>query len=141
MPHAVIDASVVIRSALKLEKYRDSDRVLEHYQPVLLDHALLECGNTFRRYVKARQITAEKGGAILRTLHESYTFLPATQFVDSAFELSTAHDHALYDCLYIALAIESNAPLATADKKLCRKFEDLTGLRLINLYDMPETLP
>jgi predicted nucleic acid-binding protein len=37
-----------------------------------------------------------------------------------AFELATALDQPAYDCLYLALAIELEASLATADRRLAR---------------------
>ena len=39
------------------------------------------------------------------------------QLIESAANLSLALDHAVYDCLYLALAKREDVPLATANTK------------------------
>jgi predicted nucleic acid-binding protein len=38
--------------------------------------------------------------------------------IDSAFQIATAFERTVYDCLYVALAVHSNAQLITADERL-----------------------
>ena len=42
---------------------------------------------------------------------------------DHALKLSFALNHAIYDCLFLALAIRESAPLVTADKKFLSLLE------------------
>jgi predicted nucleic acid-binding protein len=38
--------------------------------------------------------------------------------IHKAFEIATAFDRSVYDSVYVALAIQSQAPLITADERL-----------------------
>jgi predicted nucleic acid-binding protein len=62
-------------------------------------------------------------------LHDERPLLPF------AFRLAAERDHAVYDCIYVAMAIERAMPLITADRKLARKFEGLPGLDLVELTE------
>jgi predicted nucleic acid-binding protein len=46
---------------------------------------------------------------------------PAAELMPRALEMTIALNHALYDCLYLALAEDQNAQLVTADTKFCSK--------------------
>jgi predicted nucleic acid-binding protein len=46
---------------------------------------------------------------------------PMRRLVDPAFELARRLDHPAYDCFYLALAAERDAPFVTADLRLVRK--------------------
>ena len=46
---------------------------------------------------------------------------PSADLHQSAFRIARALDHAVYDCLYIALAARDAAPLTTADQALLRR--------------------
>jgi len=38
--------------------------------------------------------------------------------LDRAFDIATAFERTVYDCLYVALAVQSHAQLVTADERL-----------------------
>ena len=44
--------------------------------------------------------------------------VPSMNLVNPALSIALKHGRSLYDCLYIALALHSNAQLVTADEKL-----------------------
>ena len=44
--------------------------------------------------------------------------VPNEQLLPEAIRLALANQHPVYDCLYLALAIERREPLATADRRL-----------------------
>ncbi len=46
------------------------------------------------------------------------SLVPSSDLAAQAFQLATALDQSVYDCLYIALALSIEAPLATADRRL-----------------------
>jgi len=58
---------------------------------------------------------------------------PIAALVEPALRLANRHRHPVYDCLYIALALEIGADLLTADTRLYRLFGPLTGsVRLLS---------
>ena len=44
--------------------------------------------------------------------------VPDTTLLAAAIDIALANNHKVYDCLYLALAIERGEPLATADRRL-----------------------
>ena len=46
------------------------------------------------------------------------TLVASSNLATQAFQLATALDHSVYDCLYLALALAIEAPLVTADRQL-----------------------
>ncbi len=45
-------------------------------------------------------------------------FTETDQLIDAATDISIAHNHKIYDSLYLALALQTKNPLATADQRI-----------------------
>ncbi|MFG1347476.1 type II toxin-antitoxin system VapC family toxin [Xanthobacter autotrophicus DSM 431] len=58
---------------------------------------------------------------------------PVEPLLPAAIELSFRLDHAIYDCIYLSLARETDCPFLTADGRLARKTAGQT--------DLPPILP
>ena len=56
--------------------------------------------------------------AITSMMELPFPTTPSLNLFESAFRIATTFGRPFYDCLYVALALESNAPLITADEKL-----------------------
>jgi predicted nucleic acid-binding protein len=44
--------------------------------------------------------------------------VPSLKLLENAFQIATAYGRTVYDCLYVALAVQTNAQLITADERL-----------------------
>jgi predicted nucleic acid-binding protein len=44
--------------------------------------------------------------------------IPSAQFVELALSTASFHGRAIYDCLYVALTMQSGAEMVSADEKL-----------------------
>jgi predicted nucleic acid-binding protein len=125
---AVIDASV---AAKWLFMEPDSDKA----------HDLLEGVNHGQVTLIAPDLLLAEIGSMLwkRVLREGVSFVDATAqyarfkrvrlglvgirgLVDSALLLALRQRHPIYDCIYLALALEAGCDLITADEKLHRTF-------------------
>jgi predicted nucleic acid-binding protein len=114
----IIDASVAV-SWLIETPFSTSARKLQppsRRGPVLL---LVETANVLLKYHRFAKIPLEEIEAALRQLRiiipdltDDRTLLPA------AFGIAARSGHKIYDCLYLALALERHEPLATADRRL-----------------------
>jgi predicted nucleic acid-binding protein len=61
---------------------------------------------------------------------------PMAGLVGPALRLAGRHRHPVYDCLYVALALETGADLLTADERLYRVFQPVTGsVRLLSNWN------
>jgi predicted nucleic acid-binding protein len=52
--------------------------------------------------------------------------VPSSELAERALELALASGHPAYDCFYLALALEREASLATADRALARAAAAMT---------------
>ncbi len=121
-----VDASVVVKWLLP-EPGRDrallirnlyQDEKLDLIAPCLL---VSEVGNVLWRRIRMRDLTPAQGRRCFeQLLRDSPILLDSPDISRSAFEIAVAHDRTVYDCLYLAYALEHRCDLVTADKKFYR---------------------
>ena len=63
-------------------------------------------------------------------------WFPSVSLVNEAFQLALKHQRAVYDCLYLALAIREKCQLITADEALVRQLQPSYGC-LVSLSSLP----
>ena len=56
--------------------------------------------------------------ALVLLTQREFPTVPSLKLLDNAFQIATAHGRTVYDCLYVALAVQTNAQLITADERL-----------------------
>ena len=79
----------------------------------------LETANALLKYLRAGLITD-------RQFHDSFDivrdaiaeFVEDSSLLRSAAEIAISHSHKIYDCLYLALALQRREPIVTADRRL-----------------------
>jgi predicted nucleic acid-binding protein len=77
--------------------------------------------NVLWKHVRRRECSIPEAEAILELWEaDRPALVPSADLATKAFQLATALDQSLYDCLYLALAIGIDARLVTADRKLAR---------------------
>lgn len=78
-----------------------------------------ELGNILWKAVRQGRCTKGAAEAAISSLKQcNLPTSPSCDLLDVAFRIATAFDRAVYDCLYVALAVESNSQLVTADERL-----------------------
>ena len=138
----VVDASVAVKW---LVKEQGSDKalalnMLRLHAPSLL---VAECALALWRKVRAGDLDALDAVTRLGALrHAPLTFAADHELAQTAMPLALELGHPIYDCMYIALALELAAPLVTADKKLAGIIRDHMAGRctVIDLHDIETTL-
>ncbi len=127
MNRLVLDASVAIKWAMPLarEPFTDQSlRLLKRYVDGDLDFIVpdvfwAEVGNVLwkgTRQKRWRQDEAESVAADMRA--RDFATVSSLVLLPEASRIAFSHDRAVYDCLYVALAVHSNADLITADERL-----------------------
>jgi predicted nucleic acid-binding protein len=123
----VLDASVAIKWAMPSarEPFTDESlRLLRRYvdgeiEFVVPDVFWAEVGNVLwkgTRQNRWRQDEAESVAADMQA--RDFTSVPSLMLLPEALKIAFAHDRAVYDCLYVALAVQSKTDLITADERL-----------------------
>ena len=78
-----------------------------------------EFGNILWKAARIGRISRESAELSLVALAErSISTAPTRALLRTAFAIATAFDRTVYDGVYVALAVASNAPLVTADERL-----------------------
>lgn len=78
-----------------------------------------EMGNILWKAARLGRITGAVCDAAVHSLDGlGITTAPSRPLLRSAIGIARAFDRSVYDCTYVALAVESNRPLLTADERL-----------------------
>ena len=137
----VVDASVGLKWVLP-EEHSDVARALlararrEEVQLLAPDAYLPEVTNALwaRSHLRDDLAPDEARDALDRLVVTLPSLIPSGGLAIQALELSFAFGHAVYDCLYVALAIQQGCPVITADRAMNRTFGRATG-RIIDIAD------
>jgi predicted nucleic acid-binding protein len=84
-----------------------------------------EVGNALWNAVRRGRITQSVGeGAVAELLRYKFATVGSLPLLEPAFDMATKFGRTVYDCLYVALAVESGAELITADERLTHVLSD-----------------
>jgi predicted nucleic acid-binding protein len=139
---SVLDASVALKWGIaepdtdKALRLRDAYRLGQH-QFIAPDWFLAEVTNILGKTAARGKMTrAEALQAYAEIAQDAPALYPSVPLVDDAFDLALKHQKAVYDCMYVALAIKEKCQLITADEVLVRHLQPIYGC-LVALSSLP----
>ena len=119
----VVDASVVIQYAIE-QSYTAAARTLigrmyeGEVRLLLPEFCLLECTNVLWKEVRFQGMPPSQARAtIAELLALNFQILPTKHLLPQALQIGLSCQLAIYDSLYIALALEQNSQLITVDRR------------------------
>ncbi len=140
MTPAVVDSSVVVKwfvpEPFSAEAIRLRDGGCPLHAPDFLD---LEVGNVLWKNVQRGQLARPDAVAILLLLPQ----LPITRhalgpLVPPAFTIADQTARTVYDCLYVALAVQLGGAMVTADDRLVNALSGTSwSANVARLQDVP----
>lgn len=138
----VVDSSVALKWVLpeldsdKTLRLRDAYRAGQE-ELIAPDWFILEVMNALGKAAARKLMTEAEARQSLQTvLRDAPVFHPSVALSTDAFELALKHRRALYDCLYLALALREKCDLVTADEALVRQLQPVYGC-LVSLASLP----
>ncbi len=144
----IVDASVVAKWLLPEE---DSDRARALIAPAHFlrapDLLVSELGNIFWKRCARRELTAEEAQEIVtvllrRHIDSTVRLLPSRILLEQAMRIAAAEQQTIYDCLYLAYAVQARCRFVTADEKFVRSINDpLLKRHIVSLRDPSLDLP
>jgi predicted nucleic acid-binding protein len=94
-----------------------------------VDIALAECLNVIWKHTNLLKDLKTKEAILaiedLTKLYDDLAITPTRELKDQAMHIAISQNITVYDALFIAAAQKINAPLYTADKKLCERTDKL----------------
>lgn len=120
MNNFVIDCSVAIKSFFWEKGSDESLKLLNYINSFYVpDFFLMEIDSVITKKVRRRELQAEEALFKRRQLRQlPFKLIPYRDIEKFACELSTTFYITLYDASYLATAIDHEAKLYTADKRL-----------------------
>ena len=142
MNRFVIDASIAIKWVVHEDDSPDALAILHNYPLSSPDLLVAECSNILWKKVKREELTTDEAIMAAHLIQRAdVEILPTRHLMDAATRLAIDLDHAAYDCMYLALAIERDWPFVTADERFRRKLAQVADARLNrNVLSMQEAL-
>jgi predicted nucleic acid-binding protein len=122
----VVDASVALKWYFREPNAEAATQVLVEgneglRELIAPDWIVAELANVLWKKVQRRECGADQARTILELFDvDAPELLAAAPLVPRALELALRLEESVYDCLYLAAAIESEASLVTADRRLAR---------------------
>lgn len=127
----VVDASMAVQWFANEPGSETATRLLEAPAELLApDHMSGEAANAWWKKVRRGEMgAADLDEAVVGLLAIGIAWVPTAELLPQASRLAVEIGHPVYDCLYLALAAERGARLATADVPLRRRASRM-GIRL-----------
>ena len=120
MTPLVVDASVVIKWALPEVLGEAALRLLAESESFIApDFLFAETANAIRKTVRRGEISAEAGLLLIAEI-DTVEIEPVScrNLASQAYEIAVTHGRSVYDSMYVALAMQRNTRLITADDRL-----------------------
>jgi predicted nucleic acid-binding protein len=109
------DSEALLHQAFALLELYDKDEV----QFVVPDLFYAEVANAIWKAVRVGRIPQAFGDQALELLTQrEFATVPSLKLLDTAFQIAKIHGRSIYDCLYVALAVQAKSQLITADERL-----------------------
>ena len=124
----VVDASVAVKWLVVEPETEKAEALLEvcrlgKYDPVAPELLVAEVGSVLCTRVRQGTMTAGQAEFQFDRFKRIRPILkPLLDLMGQALKLALVHRHSIYDCLYVALALEAQCDLVSADAKLFRTF-------------------
>lgn len=119
MTVAVVDASVALKWIIPEEHSDDARRLLagphDLVSPPLIS---LEIANVLLKRVRRKELTAARATTALDRIERWLRVVGVEDTWSAVFKLAERHHISAYDAVYVALAVQLNARLFTADSRL-----------------------
>ena len=124
MKTLVIDASIAIKWVIEEDGTPLARALRQKAQLIAPDLLVPECANILWKKVQRNELVKEEALFAARLLQSAEVeLLPMRSLFEATTRMSIEVDHPAYDCIYLALAIESSCQFVTADEQLLRKLQ------------------
>ena len=120
----VIDASVAMKWVVEEPGTPEALALREKAGLVAPDLLIAECANVLWKKTVRGELSKDEALLAARLLQGAdIELLPTRSLLEMAAKLAIELDHAAYDCVYLALAIDRDCPFVTADTRFVKKVQ------------------
>ncbi len=122
----IVDANIATYWCVETPLSNPARAILRRPDLVAPGLIRIEVTHALFKFLRAGVVTyAQLRDGIEGMRHAIVEFVDDEKLLHAATDLAFANDHPVYDCLYLALALERREPLATADRRLAMLAQSL----------------
>ena len=140
MTSFVVDASVAVKWVVAEIHFESARRLLERdYNLLVPDFFFAEVANVFWKRVRRGEDSADDANVAIKAIRsQPLQVCPSPGLMSRAFRMAIQTQRAVYDCVYLTLAVEYQCQMATADEKLFNALQqDPLAAHLCWIEDLP----
>jgi predicted nucleic acid-binding protein len=139
----VLDASVAIKWAMPFAREPLTDeslRLFKRYADGEVDFIVpdvfwAEVGNVLWKGTRQRRWRQDEAEAVAADMQaRDFKTVSSLVLLPEALRIAFAHDRAVYDCLYVALAVQFKRDLITADERLANALAARFPVKWLGAY-------
>jgi predicted nucleic acid-binding protein len=120
----VIDSSIAVKWLVPEPDTSAALSLRGRHRFIAPELLVLECANVFWKKVRRRELTADEALVSAQAVGWSdIEFVSVQSQAEVITKLALDIDHPVYDCAYIALALDRRCQFATADRRLIGAIE------------------
>jgi len=118
----VIGASIAVKWVVEEDGTAQALALCQRSKLIAPQLLVAECANILWKKVQREELLKEEALLAARLLQGAeIELLPMQSLLEAAVRMSIEIDHAAYDCVYLALAIDNKCQFVTADERFLRK--------------------
>jgi len=138
MTRFVIDASIAIKWVVEEQGTEAAIALRKRAELIAPDLLIAECANILWKKVQRDELSESEALIAARLLQSADVEILATRnLMETATRLAIGLRHPAYDCIYLALAIQSDCRFCTADSAFVRKISSApVAERVVALGDI-----
>lgn len=115
----ILDANVAVYWAVPGAHVQAARAIMERDDLAAPSIMIAEAANALVNHARAGTIERGQIAPMVAMIRRAVdTLVMDADLVPDATEIALAHNHKIYDCLYLALALRRREALATADRRL-----------------------
>jgi predicted nucleic acid-binding protein len=115
----IIDANIAVHWFVETQFSRAVVRFRDRTDLAAPSLVLLEAANVLYKHARGGRFDPRRCARSIRILEDMLRdVVPNENVLPQAIRLALTNHHSVYDCLYLALAIEREEPFVTADRRL-----------------------
>ena len=108
------DETLTTEALILLDRYRKNE-----IQIIVPDLFWVEFASVLWKAIRRGRFPKTSADAALADLTQyDFPTFPTVNLIGKAFEIATTYERTVYDSLYVALAVQTNSQLITADERL-----------------------
>lgn len=127
MSTMIVDANIAIYWSVPGPYAAPATKIMGQTRLCAPNFLLVETAGGLLKYVRAGLLSYTQLKESLDLVHDAITeFVFDGSLLERASDIAFIDNHKIYDCLYLALAIQRREPLATADRRLAALAQKLS---------------